>query len=40
MRAVERMEAVWKEVLGAREEVVQKERCMEAYKEENMKVKR
>ena len=36
---VKRKEAAWKEVLGAREEDA-KERCMEAYKEENRKVKR
>ena len=36
---VERKEAAWKEVLGAREEV-RKERCMEAYREEERKVKR
>ena len=36
---VKRKKAAWKEVLGAREEDA-KERCMEAYKEENRKVKR
>ena len=35
---VERKEAAWKEVLGARDEVA-KERYMEFYKEEKRKMK-
>ena len=37
--AVERKEARWKEVLGARNEAANY-RCMEVYKEEKRKVKR
>ena len=37
--AVKRKEAAWKEVLAASDEEV-KERCMEAYREEKIKVKK
>ena len=37
--AVRRMDAPWKEVLGASDEEAKK-RCMEAYRKEKRKVKR